>query len=155
MPSVEARTTNRMMMRNRFLRAAVEMVLGRPIATSPEGAEANPKEPHGNRGATPIVGSCYVCRDQKRKRRKTRKGCVACVQPVCDEHSITKKSVLLVTLTKPIPTKFSFIFLCKINHFCTLFHSTFKKLSLCYVYWHYLDTQCARVQLYPYRLLRV
>ncbi|CAK8697887.1 unnamed protein product [Clavelina lepadiformis] len=45
---------------------------------------------YGNRGATPIVGSCYVCRDQKRKRRKTRKGCVACVQPVCDEHSITK-----------------------------------------------------------------
>lgn len=90
MPSVEARTTNRMVMRNRFLRAAVVMVVGRPIATPPEGAEANPKEPHGNRGATPIVGSCYVCRDQKRKRRKTRKGCVACVQPVCDEHSITK-----------------------------------------------------------------
>ena len=86
MPSVEARSTNRMVMRNRFLRAAVEMVLGRHTATPPEGTATNPKEPHGSRGATPIVGSCYVCRDQKRKRRKTRKSCVACIQPICDEN---------------------------------------------------------------------
>ncbi|CAK8689726.1 unnamed protein product [Clavelina lepadiformis] len=36
MPSVEARSTNRMVMRNRFLRAAVEMVLGRHTTTPPE-----------------------------------------------------------------------------------------------------------------------
>ncbi|CAK8675755.1 unnamed protein product [Clavelina lepadiformis] len=59
----EARSANRMVMRNRFLRAAVEMVLGRHTATPPEGEltpETNSKEPHGSRGATLIVGNCYV-----------------------------------------------------------------------------------------------
>ncbi|CAK8673292.1 unnamed protein product [Clavelina lepadiformis] len=59
----EARSANRMVMRNRFLRAAVEMVLERHTATPPEGEltpATNSKEPHGSNGATPIVGNCYV-----------------------------------------------------------------------------------------------
>ncbi|CAK8671746.1 unnamed protein product [Clavelina lepadiformis] len=59
----ETRSANRMVMRNRFLRAAVEMVLGRHTATPPEGEltpATNSKEPHGSRGATLIVGNCYV-----------------------------------------------------------------------------------------------
>ncbi|CAM1324636.1 Uncharacterised protein r2_g3341 [Pycnogonum litorale] len=93
MPSIEARSTNRMLTRNYFLRGAVEMVLGRRIVTLPEAA-GRPHLPHGSRGATPIVGTCYVCRDQKRKQRKTRENCVVCVQPVCDEHSISKTSCI-------------------------------------------------------------
>ncbi|CAM1305334.1 Uncharacterised protein g4008 [Pycnogonum litorale] len=69
------------------------MVLGRHIVILPETA-IRPHLPHGSRGATPIVGSCYVCRDQKRKQRKTRENCVVCVQPVCDEHSISKTSCI-------------------------------------------------------------
>ncbi|CAK8672669.1 unnamed protein product [Clavelina lepadiformis] len=48
----EDRSANRMVMRNRFLRAAVEKVLGRHTATPPEGEltpETNSKEPHGSR----------------------------------------------------------------------------------------------------------
>lgn len=44
------------------------MVLGRRIVTQPETFAD-----HYSRGATPIVRSCYVCRNQKRKQRKTRK----------------------------------------------------------------------------------
>ncbi|CAK8694284.1 unnamed protein product [Clavelina lepadiformis] len=91
MPSVEARSTDRMVMRNCFLQAAVEMVLGWHTATPPEGTATNSKEPHGSGGATPIVGSCYVCRRQKQKRHQTRKISLACVQPVCDEHSDYKE----------------------------------------------------------------
>lgn len=45
--------------------------------------------PHGSRGATPIVGSCYICRDQKWKQRETRKSCV-----VCHEHSVSKTTCI-------------------------------------------------------------
>ena len=63
MPSGEARSANRMVMRNRFLRSAVEIVLGRHTATPPEGEltpATNFKKPHGSNGATPSVGNCYV-----------------------------------------------------------------------------------------------
>ena len=89
MASMEARSNNRMLIRNHFIRGAVEMVLGRRIVTSRENA-AVARAPHGSRGPTPIVGSCCVCRDQKRKQRKTRKSCVICGQPVCNEHSVSK-----------------------------------------------------------------
>ena len=93
MPSIEARSNNRMVTTNRFLRGAVEMVLERQIVTSRENA-AIAHAPHGSRGRTPIVGSCCVCLDQKRKQQKTRKSGVICGQPVLrtfsicnDEHS--------------------------------------------------------------------
>lgn len=93
MPAIEARSTNRMLIRNHFLRSAVEMVLGRRIVVASEEA-TRPQVPHGIRGASPIVGSYYVCRDLKRKQRKTRKSCVACVKPVCDEHSVRKTTCI-------------------------------------------------------------
>ena len=89
MASMEACSNSRMLMRNHFIRGAVEMVLGRRIVTSRENAAVD-RAPHGSRGPTPIVGSCCVCRDQKRKQRKTRKSCVICGQPVCNEHSVSK-----------------------------------------------------------------
>ena len=67
MPSIEARSNNRMVMSNHFLRGAVEMVLGRQIARSRENAAVT-RAPHGSRGPTTIVGSCCVCRNQKRKQ---------------------------------------------------------------------------------------
>ena len=88
-PSIEARSNNRMVMRNHFLRGAVEMVFGRQIVTSRENA-AVARAPHGSRGPTTIVGSCCVCRDQRSKQRKTRKSCVIYGQPVCNEHSVSK-----------------------------------------------------------------
>lgn len=93
MPSIEARSTNRMLMRSHFLRGAVEIVHGRRIMTLLEAASTH-QVPHGSRGATPIVGSCYICRDQKRKQRKTLKSCVVCVQPVCHEHSVSKTTCI-------------------------------------------------------------
>ena len=56
MPSMEARSNNRMLVRNHFLRGAVEMVLGQQIVTPRENA-AVARAPHGSRGPTPIVGS--------------------------------------------------------------------------------------------------
>ena len=88
MPSIEARSNNRMVMKNHFLRGAVEMVLGRQIVTSRENA-AVARASHGSRGPTSIVGSCCVCRDQKRKQRKIRKSFVICGKPVCNEHSVS------------------------------------------------------------------
>lgn len=71
----------------------VEMVLGRRIVTQPKAADG-PQIPHDNRGANPIVGSCKVCQDQKRKQRKTRKSCVVREQPVCDEHLSSKTTCI-------------------------------------------------------------
>ena len=87
MPSIEARSNNRMVVRNHFLPGAVEMVLGRQIVTSPENA-AVAHARHGSRGPTPIVGNCCVCQDQKRKQRKTRKNGVICGQPVLRTFNI-------------------------------------------------------------------
>ena len=89
MPSMEARSNSRILMRNHFLRGAVEMVLGRRIVTPRENA-AVARAPHGSHEPTSIVGSCCVCQDQKRKQRKTRKSCVVCGQPVCNEYSVFK-----------------------------------------------------------------
>ena len=75
MPSIEARNKSQMLMRNHFLRGAVQMMLGRRIVALPENAVVA-RAPHGSRELTPIVGSCCVCRDQMRKQRKTRKSCV-------------------------------------------------------------------------------
>ena len=41
----------------------------------------------------PILGSCYFCRDQNWKQRKTRKSCVAYMQPVCNKHSASKTTL--------------------------------------------------------------
>lgn len=89
MPSVEAQSANRMLMRSHFLQSSVEMVLGRRILTQPKVADG-PQIPHESHGATPIVGSCKVCRDQKKKQRKTKKSSVVYEQPFCDEHSSSK-----------------------------------------------------------------
>ena len=72
MPSIEARSNSRMLMRNHSLRGAVEMELGRCIVAPPENAVVT-RGPHGIRGSTPIVGSCCICRDQMRNNVKPGK----------------------------------------------------------------------------------
>ena len=88
-PSIETRSCNRMVMKSRFLRGAVEMVLGRQIVTSRKNAAVT-RAPHGSRGPTTIVGSCCVCLNQKRKQQKNRKSCVICGQLVRNKHSVSK-----------------------------------------------------------------
>ena len=89
MPSMETRSNNQMLVRNHFLRSAVEMVFRQQIVT-PQENTAVACAPHGSRGPTTIVGSCCVYRDQKRKQRETRKTCVVCGHPVCSEHSVSE-----------------------------------------------------------------
>lgn len=69
--AIEVCSTKPILMRNYFVRSAIEMVLRRRIVVSSE-AVAGPV-PHGSRGASPIIDSCYGCRELKRKQRKTRK----------------------------------------------------------------------------------
>ena len=64
-------------------------MLGRRIVTPRENADVA-CAPHGSRGPTPIVRSCCVCRDHKRKQQKNRKICVFCGQPICNKHSVSK-----------------------------------------------------------------
>ena len=66
MPSIEARSNSRMLMRNYFLPGTMEMMFGRRIVAPPENAIVT-RVPHGNRGSTPVVGGCFLCRDQMRK----------------------------------------------------------------------------------------
>lgn len=53
------------------------MVLGRSIVNQHDNTDGF-QVSHDNRGATPIVESCKVCRNQNRKQRKTRKNCLVC-----------------------------------------------------------------------------
>jgi len=53
----------------------------------------------GSHASTPIVGSCYFCRDQNRKKRKIRKSCVSCMQPACNEDSV-RQHALFVKITE-------------------------------------------------------
>ena len=99
MPLMETRSNNRMLVRNRFLRSAVEMVFGRQIVM-PQENTAVACAPHGSRGPTTIVGSFCVYRDQKRKQRETRKTCVVCGHPVCSEHSVSKRFAALVEMNE-------------------------------------------------------
>jgi len=72
MPLVEARSINQVVMRKQFIRGAVQMMIERRIV-SPQEATATSTVHYGSHGSTPIVGSCYFCRNQNRKQRKIRK----------------------------------------------------------------------------------
>ncbi|CAB4064708.1 unnamed protein product [Lepeophtheirus salmonis] len=88
--AIESRSIKRVVMGIPYLQATVEIVLGQYIIILSEGAIADTKVIHGSRGATPIVSSCYICRDKKQNHRNTWKCWDICVQPVYDEHSETK-----------------------------------------------------------------
>lgn len=41
-------------------------------------------------GRIPVVGSCHVCSQLRMKQRKTRKACVGCSKPICNDHTISR-----------------------------------------------------------------
>ena len=75
------------------------MMLGRRIVTTRENA-AVASGPHGSRGSTPIVGSCCVSRDQKRKQQKTRKSCVVWGSLCATNIPYLKRCASLVKMNK-------------------------------------------------------
>ena len=74
-----------------------------------EAAEGEPNipVPNGRREASPVVGSCYMCRDMKRKQRKNRKYYTNCMQPVCIEDSIATTTCISCKKTRK-RTQFNF-----------------------------------------------
>ena len=94
MPAIKAFINSRMLMRNHFLRGAVETMLGQRIVAPPENAVVA-RVPHGSRGSTWILGSCSVCQDQMRNKYKTWKSCSVCRQPVCNKHLVSKAMCIL------------------------------------------------------------
>lgn len=85
MPMIEERAPNQQIMRNHSTKIAVESFFERPIV---EVVPRNDQRRDAT-GRRAVVGSCYICNEQPiRKRRKTRKSCVECDKPVCDQHSV-------------------------------------------------------------------
>lgn len=87
-PMIEDRSRNPQVMRNYNTKIAIESVIGRlmnPVEDLP-----GPSDVRDASGRKKVTGSCHICYKQTiRKRRKTRKTCCQCDQPVCDEHATT------------------------------------------------------------------
>lgn len=88
LPMIEQRAANPQVMPHFTTKIAIEGILGRTVQ---ETAEPNPgpvvlKDKTARKRVT---GSCHVCIALPiKRRRKTRKSCDNCQQPVCDEHSV-------------------------------------------------------------------
>lgn len=77
--AIDSRISDAHQMKIPSIRTAIEMVLDCQITVAPESV-------CDSTGRKPFVGSCYVCRNLNKKQRKTRKACVTCARPICDEH---------------------------------------------------------------------
>lgn len=86
MPAIEARLENPMVMAKYFTRTAIEQVLGRELPAPPETEHVVSNE-RDTTGRLRHVGVCQICKSSENKRRKTRKRCSECLNPVCNEHS--------------------------------------------------------------------
>lgn len=82
LPTIEARISDEYQIRNNITRSSIEMVLGSQMVVLPEPSVSQ----RDATGRVPIVGSCYICSNLQLKQRKTRKSCVNCRRPVCNEH---------------------------------------------------------------------
>ena len=90
MPMIEETASNQQIVRNPATKLAVESYIDRPTVAAEVVADNQPRDTTGRKV---VVGACHICNKQPiRKRRKTRKSCVSCQKPVCDEHTakITK-----------------------------------------------------------------
>lgn len=89
LPSIQDRSQNPQTMRHFVTRTGIECMLQRAVTNVDERAVASTSAaPKDYSGRKKHVGVCYICaRQEIRKRRKTRKSCAYCNQPVCDEHS--------------------------------------------------------------------
>lgn len=92
LPAVELRSKTKSI-RVLSCRLAIETVLGKSVSTATV-TQLRFQTPQGSRGHAAVVGSCYLCRLLEKRQRKTRKSCVDCSKPVCDEHSLPKTTCL-------------------------------------------------------------
>lgn len=87
-PFIEGRSTNGQIMRNYNTKIAIESVIGLQLVPSDVFGEQT--QPRDSTGRKKITGSCHVCyKETIKRRRKTRKCCLVCEKPVCDEHCIS------------------------------------------------------------------
>nr|XP_014098913.1 uncharacterized protein LOC106623819 [Bactrocera oleae] len=90
LPMIEHRRANPQVMRHFSTKIAIENVLGH-ILTETVVINPGPETPKDKTGRKKVTGSCHVCNALPiRRRRKTRKACANCPQPVCDEHSVNR-----------------------------------------------------------------
>lgn len=88
LPIIEQRTANPQIMRHFSTKIAIQSILGHPL-TEAVVVNPGPEIPKVKTGRKIVLGSCYVCNALPiRRRRKTRKSCTNCHQPVGDEHSV-------------------------------------------------------------------
>lgn len=89
--NIEERSKNCIVTSKLHVRSAMQDVLGQELRLPiPSGsATLTNQTRRDSTGRVAVVGSCYICREIKRKQRKTRKACTNCRKPVCDEHAVT------------------------------------------------------------------
>lgn len=88
-PIIEDRSSNKQIMRHHATKNAIEDMLG--IYLGPVPTAEKEDAPRDSTGRLKVTGSCHLCyRLTIKRRRKTRKSCAKCENPVCDEHSSTK-----------------------------------------------------------------
>lgn len=88
LPMIEHRTANPQIIRHFSTKIAVESILGHALSETTE-INSGPVVPKDKTGRKKVTGSCHACNALPiKRRRKTRKSCANCHQPVCDEHSI-------------------------------------------------------------------
>jgi len=90
MPHIQERSQNCQIMRHFSTKMAIESIYRLPIKSTQTSETNVPIKQLDSTVRIKVVGCCKMCLNgETRKRRKTRKSCVNCNEPVCDEHSIT------------------------------------------------------------------
>lgn len=86
--NIEARMNNQHIVKIKHTRMAMEYVYKKELPWAPKThQEPVPLAPSIS-GRSPVTGSCYICREQDKYQRKTRKMCGRCDKPVCAQHSL-------------------------------------------------------------------
>ncbi|XP_047534335.1 piggyBac transposable element-derived protein 1-like [Vanessa atalanta] len=90
--NIEERSKNCIVTSKLHVRSAMQDVLGRELRPSISSGPTTSisQTRRDSTGRVAVVGSCYLCRELKRKQRKTRKACTNCRKPICDEHAVTR-----------------------------------------------------------------
>lgn len=84
LPSVIKRSQEPLTTRFHFVRIAMESVLGTKLVLS-QNLVATPIPERDQTGRLKFTGYCQICKTER--RRKTRKRCSKCNNPVCDQHT--------------------------------------------------------------------
>lgn len=87
--NIEQRACNSIVISKFHVQSAIQDVLGRKLQPSASAGPTNLQK-RDSTGRIAVVGSCFICRELKKKQRKTRKACTTCCRPVCDEHSVAR-----------------------------------------------------------------